>query len=62
MIFKLLFAKIQNKNLHIFEISDLKWCTTTLKNYNQSIDRFPSKKFRINSGDIFDEPFSGDDD
>ena len=48
------------KNFHVFDIDadNLKSFTTTEKDFNRKIDRFPPITFRNVSNDILDENFN----
>jgi|688.fasta_scaffold402709_2 hypothetical protein len=48
------------KNLHVFDIDadNLKSFTTTEKDFNRKVDRFPPITFRNVSNDILDENFN----
>ena len=51
------------KNLHVFDIDadNLKSFTTTEKDFNRKVDRFPPITFRNVSNDILDENFNEHD-
>jgi len=48
------------KNLHVFDIDvdNLKSFTTTEKDFNRKVDRFPPITFRNVNNDILDENFN----
>jgi hypothetical protein len=51
---------LMKKNLHVFDIDadNLKSFTTTEKDFNRKVDRFPPITFRNVSNDILDENFN----
>lgn len=52
-----MYARIFKKNLHVHDIDadNLKSYTTTEKDFNRSIDRFPPITYRNIANDILDE-------
>jgi len=61
---QIIYAKLLNKNLHVFDIDsdNLKSYTTTEKDFNRRVDRFPPINYRNSNSDILDESFNGPSD